>query len=112
MQMSGFEVFLTIMIMAVGTAATRFVSFWLFPAHKKTPEVVVYLGKVLPYSVMGMLVVYCLKDVSVFQGSRGLPEFIAIVVTVALHLWRKNTMLSISVGTAVYMILIQFIFNV
>ncbi|MDD3766378.1 MAG: branched-chain amino acid transporter permease [Eubacteriales bacterium] len=109
--MNSLEIFLTILIMAAGTAATRFVSFWLFPAHKKTPNVVIYLGKVLPYSVMGMLIVYCLKDVSILHWSHGLPEFIAIGATAALHLWKKNMMISISAGTILYMILIQFVFN-
>ena len=76
MPMNSLEIFLTILIMAAGTAATRFVSFWLFPAHKKTPNVVIYLGKVLPYSVMGMLIVYCLRTFPYCTGAMAFPNLL------------------------------------
>jgi branched-subunit amino acid transport protein AzlD len=100
----------TLIIMLVVTAATVFtraLPFILFPENKKTPKYIQYLGKVLPLTIVGMLVVYCLKDVSVLSGSHGIPELIAIVVIVILHLWKENTLLSIGVGTALYMFILQ-----
>lgn len=94
--------------MAVVTAIIRLLPFILF--SKNTPKPVLYLGNVLPYAVIAMLVVYCLKDVSVFSGSHGIPELIAIALVVVLHKWRKNTLLSILAGTICYMMLIQFVF--
>ena len=78
---------ITILMVVVGTMATRFLPFLLFPAGKPTPKYIQYLGKVLPAAVFGLLVIYCLKDVSIFSGSHGLPELIAIVVVIALHCW-------------------------
>ena len=94
--------------MAIVTALIRFLPFILF--SKNTPKPVLYLGKVLPYAIIAMLVVYCLKDVSVFDGSHGIPELIAIALVAVLHKWRKNTLLSILSGTICYMLLIQFVF--
>ena len=88
----------------------RFLPFLLFPSGKKTPAFVTYLGKVLPFAMIGLLVVYCLKDVSVFSGSHGLPELIAIAAVVVLHVWRRNTLLSVASGTICYMLLVQFVF--
>ena len=89
---------------------TRFLPFLLFPAGKPTPKYIQYLGRVLPAAVFGMLVVYCLKNVQILSGSHGLPEAIAIAVVAALHLWKKNTLLSIAVGTVCYMLLVQVVF--
>lgn len=100
----------TIGMVVVGTVATRFLPFLLFPSHKPTPKFIHYLGKVLPSAVLGMLVIYCLKDVSITTGSHGIPEFIAIAVVVALHLWKRQMLLSIAAGTIIYMGLIQFLF--
>lgn len=97
-----------IAIMAVVTAAIRFAPFVLF--QKKTPKAILFLGEVLPYSVMAMLVVYCLKDIKLLSGSHGLPELIAVLVVVGLHKWKHNTLLSILVGTICYMALVQFVF--
>ena len=94
----------------LGTVLTRFLPFLLFPAGKPTPKYIQYLGKVLPAAVFGLLVVYCLKNVSIFAGSHGIPELLAIVVVVALHLWKRQMLLSIAGGTVCYMLLIQFIF--
>ena len=94
--------------MAVVSALIRFLPFILF--SKNTPKPVLYLGKVLPYAIIAMLVVYCLKDVSIFKGSRGIPELISIALVAALHKWKKNTLLSILAGTICYMLLIQFVF--
>lgn len=97
-------------VMSVGTILLRFLPFLLFPSGKKTPAFVTYLGKVLPFAMIGLLVVYCLKDVSVFSGSHGLPELIAMAVVVVLHVWRRNTLLSVASGTICYMLLVQFVF--
>ena len=90
---------ITIGLVALGTMATRFLPFLLFPADKPTPPVVQYLGRVLPGAVFGLLVVYCLKNVSLLSGSHGIPEAIAIAAVVALHLWKRQTLLSIAGGT-------------
>lgn len=95
-------------VMAVVTMGLRFLPFAVF--RKKTPKAVLYFGKVLPYAVMGMLVVYCLKDVSLTSGSHGLPEAISIALVAGLHIWKKNTLLSMLAGTLCYMALVQFVF--
>ena len=100
----------TIALCVAGTMLTRFLPFLVFSPRKETPGYIQYLGKALPCAVFGMLVIYCLKNVSLFTGSHGLPEFIAIAVTIALHLWRKQMLLSIAGGTACYMVLVQFLF--
>ena len=101
---------ITIALCAAATMLTRFLPFLVFSPKKETPKYIQYLGKALPCAVFGMLVVYCLKNVSIFSGSHGLPEGIAIVVTAALHLWKKQTLLSIAGGTVCYMLLVQFVF--
>ena len=99
-----------ILIMAGGTALLRFLPFILFPSGRKTPKIVTYLGYVLPFAMIGMLVIYCLKDISVLSGTHGLPELLAIIIVIGLHVWRRNTLLSVGVGTVCYMIFIQFLF--
>ena len=99
-----------IVVMALVTALLRFLPFLIWNGKRKTPEVVLYLGKVLPYAIMAMLVVYCLKGVSVVTEPYGLPELIAVGVVAALHVWKRNTLLSIIVGTGVYMFLVQVVF--
>ncbi len=101
---------ITIGLCVIGTMITRFLPFIVFKADKPTPEYIQYLGKALPAAIFGMLVIYCLKDVSVFSGSHGLPEAIAIAVVIALHLWKRKMLFSIAGGTLVYMILVQFLF--
>lgn len=96
--------------LAAGTLITRFLPFLLFPAEKKTPEFIEYLGKKLPYASMGLLVVYCLKGVHITTGSHGIPEFAAVILTAVLQIWKKNVLLSISVGTVFYMLLVQNVF--
>jgi len=95
---------------ALGTMATRFTPFLLFPEKKKPPKFVADLGKCLPPAMMGLLVVYCLRNVPVLAAPHGLPELIAIVVLIALHLWKNNVLLSIGGGTLVYMLLVQLVF--
>ncbi len=99
-----------IAVMALVTMATRFLPFLIFGQKRKTPEIIVYLGKVLPCAIMGMLVIYCLKDVSFLQAPYGIPELLGIAVVAALHLWKRQSLLSIGVGTVFYMVLVQFIF--
>ncbi len=101
---------ITIGLCVLGTMATRFLPFLLFSPKKPTPKYIQYLGKALPAAIFGMLAVYCLKNVSLLAGSHGLPELIAIAAVVALHLWKRQMLLSIAGGTALYMALVQFIF--
>jgi branched-subunit amino acid transport protein AzlD len=96
--------------LALGTIGTRVLPFLLFPPHKNTPNYIVYLGRMLPYAVMGFLVIFCLKAVSPLSWPYGLPEAIAILCILILHLWRRNVLLSIGAGTAIYMMLVQYIF--
>lgn len=98
-----------IFVMSLVTILLRFLPFLYFE-KRKTPESIVYLGKVLPYAIMGMLIVYCLKDVSWVSGSHGLPEILAIAFVAGLHAWRKNALLSVGLGTVLYMILLQRVF--
>ena len=99
-----------IAVVSLGTLLTRFAPFLLFPQGKPTPKYIQYLGRVLPSAVFGFLVIYCLKNVSIFSGSRGIPELLALAVTVGLHLWKKQMLLSIAGGTIFYMLLVQFVF--
>lgn len=101
---------LLVVISALVIAATRFLPFLIFGEKRKTPPVVEYLGTVLPCAIMGMLVVYCLKDISFMRSPYGLPELIACAVVAALHVWKRNSLLSIGGGTVCYMLLVQFIF--
>ena len=97
----------TIVLCVAGTMATRFLPFLIFSDKRPTPKYIQYLGRALPGAVFGLLVVYCLKDVNILSGSHGLPELAAIVVTVLLHLWKRQMLLSIAGGTVCYMLLIQ-----
>ena len=101
---------LIVVVAAVVTMALRFLPFLIFSGKKKTPKIITYLGKVLPYSIMGMLVVYCYKNMAITVKPYGMPEIIAGAVVVLLHLWRRNTLLSIICGTVAYMLLIQVVF--
>lgn len=101
---------MTIGIVVFGTMLTRFLPFLVFGGGKETPKYIQYLGKILPAAVFGLLVVYCLKDVSVLSGSHGIPEAISILVVVLLHLWKRQMLLSIAGGTVCYMLLTQLLF--
>lgn len=101
---------ITISMVALGTMITRFLPFLVFSPERETPKYVQYLGKVLPAAVFGLLVVYCLKNVSIFDGSRGIPEMLAIAVTALLHIWKRQMLVSIAGGTILYMLLVQMIF--
>ena len=104
------EQIITVAMVVLGTAVTRFLPFLIFPAGKPTPRYIQYLGKVLPAAVFGLLVIYCLRNVSVFTGSHGIPEMIAILVVVVLHVWKRQMLLPIAGGTVCYMLLVQIVF--
>ena len=102
-----------VLLIAAGvlvTIATRFLPFLIIGEKRKTPPIITYLGTVLPCAIMGMLVVYCLKDVSFVKNPFGIPELIACAVVAALHVWKRNSLLSIGGGTVCYMLLVQLIF--
>ncbi|MBQ8589770.1 MAG: AzlD domain-containing protein [Firmicutes bacterium] len=102
-----------VMIIAVAAIVTeliRFAPFVIFGDKRKTPEFITYLGKVLPYAIMGMLVVFCLKGISLVEAPHGLPELLSGALVVLLHIWKRNTLLSIIGGTACYMLFINFVF--
>ena len=99
-----------IAVVTVVTAVLRFLPFLIFGGKRKTPGFVTYLAHVLPFAIIGMLVVYCLKDVTFFSGNHGIPEVICVILVVILHKWKHNSLLSIFVGTVVYMLLVQMVF--
>lgn len=103
---------ITILMVILGTMTTRFLPFIVFPAGKETPAYIKYLGKYLAGAVFGLLVVYSLKNVNILSGSHGIPELISIIVVAALHLWKRQMLLSIAGGTMCYMLLVQFVFRV
>ncbi len=108
--MTLYQQVITIGLCIAGTMLTRFLPFIVFRENKKTPAYIQYIGKFLPSAVFGMLVVYCLKNVNILQGSHGLPEAISILVTGGLHIWKRQMLLSIAAGTICYMLLIHFVF--
>ena len=97
-----------ILVMAGVTALLRFLPFLVFRRH--TPPYIAYLGRVLPPALIGMLVIYCFKDVSFAAAPFGLPELIAAVCVVVLHVWKRNSLVSILGGTGIYMLLVQLVF--
>ena len=101
---------LTIAMVVLATVITRFLPFIVFPAGKETPAFIKYLGKVLPAAVFGLLVIYCFKNVSLTQGSHGIPELIATICIICIHLWKRQMLLSVAGGTIIYMLLVQFVF--
>jgi branched-subunit amino acid transport protein AzlD len=100
---------ITIGLCALGTMATRFLPFAIFSEKRKTPGFIQYIGRYLPSAVFGILVIYCLKNVSIFGGSHGIPELVAILMTILLHKWKRQMLLSIAGGTACYMVLLHLI---
>lgn len=101
---------ITVAMIILATLIMRFIPFMLFPDNKPIPKFIHYLGTVLPAAVFGLLIIYALKNVSLFQGSHGIPELIGILITTGVHLWKKQMLLSISAGTLSYMLLVQFVF--
>lgn len=104
------QALILILVMAAITFLMRSLPFLLFPGNKKTPPYILYLGKVLPFAIIGMLVVYCMKNVQITQAPFGLPELITTAAIVLVHVWKRNTLLSIGGGTILYMFLVQVIF--
>ena len=105
------QTIIMILAVALGTMTTRFMPFLLFPESKEPPRAITYLGQVLPPTMMGLLVVYCLKGVSLRASPNGIPELLAILVILALHKWKSNALISIGGGTLVYMVLVQTVFR-
>lgn len=101
---------LIIAVVAFCTILLRALPFLIFGGKKEVPLTVRYLGKVLPPAIMAVLVVYCLREVSFLQGNHGIPEIISVLVVAGLHIWKKNILLSIGLGTICYMVLIQLVF--
>ncbi len=101
---------ITVAMVVLATMLTRFIPFLIFPEGKPVPKYVQYLGKVLPPAVFGLLIIYCLKNVSIFSGSHGIPELISIILVIVLHLWKRQMLLSIAGGTVCYMLLVQLVF--
>ena len=108
--MNDLHAWLTVGVIALVTALTRFVPFLVFGGGRKPPQVVERLGTVLPGAIMAMLVVYCLKGTSFASAEGWLPAFIGVFVTAGLHVWKRNTLLSIVGGTVCYMLLVQLVF--
>ena len=94
----------------LGTFLTRVIPFIFLPEGKETPRIILYLGRVLPAACMGLLIVYCLKDVSLLSFPHGIPEAIGILSVAILHKWKGNALLSIFGGTIIYMVLVQTVF--
>lgn len=109
--MNTIEQLISIAIMALVTFFTRAFSFIIFPNSKKLPKIIIYLQEVLPYAIFGLLIVYCLKDVSIIEGSHGLPELIAIILVALIYIRFKNSLVAIFIGTISYMLLVQVIFK-
>lgn len=97
-------------VVALCTLLTRALPFCILGGKREVPAAVQYLGKVLPPAIMMILVVYCLKSVNLLEGTRGIPEILSIALVVLLHLWKRNTLLSIGAGTVLYMFLVQVVF--
>ncbi len=110
MRLTPVQTLITIAALVVGTATTRVLPFLIFPPNKPTPAFVLYLGRMLPYAVIGFLIVFCLKGVTVMSAPYGLPEAMAILCILVLHLWKGSILVSIGGGTAIYMLLVQHIF--
>ena len=103
------QIFAIIAVVVLGTVITRSISFIIFPANRETPPFITYLGNVLPAAVMGMLVIYCYKSIDFSSATHGIPEIVAGLVVAGLQFWKKNMLISICVGTALYMVLIRVI---
>ena len=101
---------LLVAVVSLITIALRFLPFLIFGSKRKTPDYILFLGRVLPFAIMGMLVVYCLKHISFGSIDSFLPEFLSVALVVLLHLWKRSTLLSVGGGTLCYMLLVQLVF--
>lgn len=111
MQLTGLQTIIMIFSVALGAMLTRFLPFILFPDNREAPKFITYLGKVLPAAMMGLLVVYCLRNVSFGNKPHGIPELLSIAFIVILHKWKNNVLISIGGGTVIYMIFVQAVFK-
>jgi len=111
MTLTPFQTFIVILMLTLGTVITRFLPFILFHSNRERNPYIIYLGKVLPSSVIGLLVVFCLKNINILSPKSWLPEALAIFLITMLHLWKRNVFISIGVGTIFYMLLVQVVFN-
>ena len=110
MTLTPIQTFIIMSMVAIGTMITRFLPFFIFKNVKSNNSIITYLGEVLPYAAIGMLVVYCLRNVNFISPDYGLPEAISIISIIILHNWKENTLLSIGAGTVIYMFLVQIVF--
>lgn len=110
MTLTTVQAFIIVCMVTIGTMITRFLPFILFKGTKSQNAYISYLGQVLPYSAIGLLVVYCLKNVSFKGPGFGIPEALSILLIIVLHYWKGNTLLSIGAGTVLYMVLVQVVF--
>lgn len=110
MNMADLHSILIIAVIALVTAGLRFLPFLIFGENRTTPPLIAYLGQVLPFAIMGMLVVYCLKDVTMTAAPFGIPEFLGCAIVAGFHVWKRNTLLSIGTGTICYMLMVQYLF--
>ena len=106
------QALMTIAVIVLGTVLTRALPFLIFPGGKETPKFIIYLGEVLPYAIIGMLIIYCFKEVSTVAAPHGIPEAIATTFVVVIHKWKHNLLVSIGGGTLLYMVLVQAVFKV
>jgi branched-subunit amino acid transport protein AzlD len=111
MYLTGIQTIIIIFSVALGAMLTRFLPFILFPENKETPKFITYLGRVLPAAMMGLLIIYCLRNISIGIKPHGIPELISIASIIILHRWRNNVLLSIGGGTVIYMFLVQAVFK-
>ena len=108
--MTDLHAVLLVAVVALVTILLRFLPFWIFGENRTTPPLIAHLGQVLSFAIMGMLVVYCLKDMTITSAPFGIPELIGCALVALLHIWKRNTLLSIGTGTVCYMLLVQFVF--
>lgn len=108
--MTKLEALLIIFVVALCTLITRLIPFVLFGGKRQVPEKIHYLGRILPPAIMATLVIYCLKDANIFSADHGIPEFLGVLLTALLHIWKRNVLLSITAGTVFYMFLVQAVF--
>ena len=101
---------IVIAVMGLAVLATRIVPVLIFGRGEKVPEFILYLGRVVPYTAMGLLIVYCLRDMPLLEAPYGLPEIISLAVVTGTYLWKRNTILRVVTGTVLYMFLVQSIF--
>jgi len=104
------QLFMFFGLVMLGTIITRVLPFLLFPEHREIPKYIKYLANILPYTIIGMLVVYCLKDINFTKSPFAIPEAISIAIIAVLHIWKKNTLLSIGGGALLYMLMVQYVF--